>query len=195
MVYCWKNDLIYDDVMFYVVFLKCCQIMVGIVGVGLVIILGVGQVCVVILEFDSFEVIMIYNNFYEFGMGKDDFVKNVYMLIIKFWIVMIDGMVDKSGDYFFEDIIFQMIVEECIYWFCCVEVWLMVVLWNGFELVDLLNMVGVKFGVKYVVFEMFYCFDEMSGQCFCMFDWFYVEGLCLDEVMYLLMIMVIGIYG
>lgn len=98
---------------------------------------------VVDLELNMFEEIISYNNFYEFGIGKDDFVCNVYCLDIIDWLIKVDGLVDNFGDYFFVDLIDGLSVEECIYCFCCVEVWLMVVLWNGIELVDILNCVGV----------------------------------------------------
>ena len=71
----------------------------------------------------------------------------------------------------------------------------MVIPWNGFELADLLNMVGVQDGAKYVAFETLYRPEEMRGQNFPFIDWPYVEGLRLDEAMHPLTIMATGIYG
>lgn len=195
MAHRWKNDLTHDDVTPHAAFLKRRQIMAGIAGAGLATTLGAGQARAATLEPDSFEVITTYNNFYEFGTGKDDPAKNAHMLTTKPWTVTIDGMVDKPGDYSFEDIISQMTVEERIYRFRCVEAWSMVVPWNGFELADLLNMAGVKSGAKYVAFETLYRPDEMPGQRFRTLDWPYVEGLRLDEAMHPLTIMATGIYG
>ncbi len=71
----------------------------------------------------------------------------------------------------------------------------MVIPWNGFELVDLLNMAGVQSGAKYVAFETALRPDEMPGVRFPVLDWPYVEGLRLDEAMHPLTIMATGIYG
>ena len=195
MAHRWKNDLTHDDVTPHAAFLNRRQIMAGMAGAGLATTLGAGQARAATLEPDSFEVITTYNNFYEFGTGKDDPAKNAHMLTTKPWTVTIDGMVDNPGDYSFEDIMSQMTVEERIYRFRCVEAWSMVVPWNGFELADLLNMAGVKSGAKYVAFETLYRPEEMPGQRFRTLDWPYVEGLRLDEAMHPLTIMATGIYG
>ena len=195
MAHRWKNDLTHDDVTPHAAFLNRRQIMAGIAGAGLATTLGAGQARAATLEPDSFEVITTYNNFYEFGTGKDDPAKNAHMLTTKPWTVTIDGMVDNPGDYSFQDIMSQMTVEERIYRFRCVEAWSMVVPWNGFELADLLNMAGVKSGAKYVAFETLYRPEEMPGQRFRTLDWPYVEGLRLDEAMHPLTIMATGIYG
>ena len=42
--------------------------------------------------------------------------------------------------------------EERIYRFRCVEAWSMVVPWNGVELKDILDKVGVQSGANYVAF-------------------------------------------
>ncbi len=195
MAHRWKNDLTHDDVTPHAAFLNRRQIMAGIAGAGLATTLGAGQARAATLEPDSFEVITTYNNFYEFGTGKDDPAKNAHTLTTKPWTVTIDGMVDNPGDYSFQDIMSQMTVEERIYRFRCVEAWSMVVPWNGFELADLLNMAGVKSGAKYVAFETLYRPEEMPGQRFRTLDWPYVEGLRLDEAMHPLTIMATGIYG
>ena len=195
MAHRWKNDLTHYDVTPHAAFLNRRQIMAGIAGAGLATTLGAGQARAATLEPDSFEVITTYNNFYEFGTGKDDPAKNAHTLTTKPWTVTIDGMVDKPGDYSFQDIMSQMTVEERIYRFRCVEAWSMVVPWNGFELADLLNMAGVKSGAKYVAFETLYRPEEMPGQRFRTLDWPYVEGLRLDEAMHPLTIMATGIYG
>jgi len=147
------------------------------------------------LEPNSWDDITSYNNYYEFGTGKDDPAKNAHRLTIDPWTVRIDGMVDRPGDYDFDDIMKKMTVEERLYRFRCVEAWSMVVPWNGFELADMLNMAGVQSGAKYVAFETAYRPDEMPGVRYPVLDWPYVEGLRLDEAMHPLTIMATGIYG
>ncbi|MEL7255130.1 MAG: protein-methionine-sulfoxide reductase catalytic subunit MsrP [Pseudomonadota bacterium] len=147
------------------------------------------------LEPTSWEDITSYNNFYEFGTGKDDPKKHAHMLTTDPWSVKIDGMVDRPGDYAFEDIMSKMTVEERIYRFRCVERWAMIVPWNGFELADLLDLAGVQSSAKYVAFETAMRPDEMPGLRSPVIDWPYVEGLRMDEAMHPLTIMATGIYG
>ena len=146
-------------------------------------------------EPNSWEDITTYNNFYEFGTSKSDPAKNADSLTTSPWTVKIDGMVDKPGDYAFEDIMAQMDVEERIYRLRCVEAWSMVVPWNGFELADLLTLAGVNPEAQYVAFQTLQRPEEMPGQQFPILDWPYVEGLTLAEAMHPLTIMATGLYG
>jgi len=144
---------------------------------------------------NSFEDITTYNNFYEFGTRKSDPSQNAGDLTTKPWSVKIDGLVDKPGDYAFEDIIKGATIEERIYRFRCVEAWSMVVPWRGFELSNLLARVGVQSAAKYVAFETLVRPSEMSGQNYSLLDWPYREGLRLDEAMHPLTLMATGLYG
>ena len=192
----WINTLKDKDVTPEQMFLNRRQIMGGVMaGIGLA---GLGSTASAApegLEPNTFEDITSYNNYYEFGTGKDDPARYADALTIKPWTVQIDGMVDKPGDYAFEDIMKAMTIEERIYKFRCVEAWSMVVPWNGFELADLLNMAGVQSGAKYVAFQTAMRPDEMPGLAYNVLDWPYVEGLRLDEAMHPLTIMATGIYG
>ena len=147
------------------------------------------------LEPNSWEDITSYNNYYEFGTGKNDPAKHAHQLTINPWAVQIDGLVDRPGAYDFDDIMKKMTVEERIYRFRCVEAWSMVVPWNGFELADLLELAGVQSKAKYVAFETLHRPSEMPGTRRAVLDWPYVEGLRLDEAMHPLTIMATGIYG
>lgn len=193
----WKNTLKDHDVTDEASFLNRRQLMGGAAaGIGLA---GVGAIRAHAqtepLEPSSFEDITQYNNFYEFGTGKGDPARHAGALTTKPWSVKIDGLVDKPGDYAFEDIVAAMTIEERIYRFRCVEAWSMVIPWNGFELADLLDMAGVQSGAKYVAFETALRPDEMPGVRFPVLDWPYVEGLRLDEAMHPLTLMATGIYG
>lgn len=195
MAHRWKNTLRDKDVTDEVAFLNRRQLMAGAAaGVGLA---GVGGMPARArdLEPTSYEDVTTYNNYYEFGTAKGDPVENAHMLTTRPWTVKIDGLVDRPGDYAFEDIMAKMTVEERIYRFRCVEAWSMVVPWNGFELADLLEMAGVQSGAKYVAFETALRPDEMPGVKYPVLDWPYVEGLRLDEAMHPLTIMATGIYG
>ncbi|WP_164660895.1 protein-methionine-sulfoxide reductase catalytic subunit MsrP [Tropicibacter sp. Alg240-R139] len=193
MAHRWKNDLTHADVTPEAAFLNRRHFMAGLAGVGLASIakpaLAEG------LEPNSWEEITSYNNFYEFGTGKGDPVEYAHLMKTDPWTVQIDGLVDRPGDYGFEQIMSEMTVEERIYRFRCVEAWSMVIPWNGFELADLLNLAGVQEGTKYVGFETLYRPEEMPGTQYPVLEWPYKEGLRLDEAMHPLTIMATGIYG
>jgi methionine sulfoxide reductase catalytic subunit len=193
----WQNTLSENNVTPEAAFLNRRQIMAGgVAGLGLASGLGGSPALAQeALEPNDYEDITQYNNYYEFGTGKDDPSRYADQLTTTPWSVKIDGMVDKPGDYAFEDIMKAVTIEDRLYRFRCVEAWSMVVPWNGFELADLLDMAGVQSGAKYVAFETALRPDEMPGVKFPVLEWPYVEGLRLDEAMHPLTIMATGIYG
>lgn len=137
-----------------------------------------------------------YNNFYEFGTGKNDPKNNASMMTISPWSVQINGLVDKPGDYDLDDILSGIALEERIYRFRCVEAWSMVVPWIGFSLSKILNKVGVQPTAKYVAFETLNRPSEMVGiGANPRFPWPYVEGLRIDEAMNPLAMIATGMYG
>jgi sulfoxide reductase catalytic subunit YedY len=199
MAHRWTPDLTDAHITPEADFLNRRQIMKGMAGIGLS---GIGlalgatpSVAKTNEKLNSWDEITGYNNYYEFGTGKDDPAEHAHRLTTAPWSVTIDGLVDRPASYNLEDIMAKMTVEERIYRLRCVEAWSMVVPWNGFELADLLNMAGVQSGAKYVAFETVLRPDEMPGVSYPVLDWPYVEGLRLDEAMHPLTIMASGIYG
>lgn len=190
----WKSDLTQADITPEHIYLNRRQIMAGFAGLGLAGVAGSAAASEG-LEPNSWEEITSYNNFYEFGTGKDDPSRYAGGLTTDPWTIKIDGMVDNPGDYALKDLLSQMTIEERIYRFRCVEAWSMVIPWNGFELSDLLDIAGVQEGAKYVAFETLYRPEEMPGQKFRTIDWPYVEGLRLDEARHPLTLMATGLYG
>ena len=191
----WTNTLSQSDVTPQAAFLNRRQLIAGAAaGFGLAGVAGASNAKEALTP-NSWEDITQYNNFYEFGTGKTDPSEYAGALTTTPWTVEIDGMVKNPGKYNIDDIKAAMTIEERIYRFRCVEAWSMVVPWNGFELVDLLEVAGVQEGAKYVAFETLYRPEEMPGQRFQSLDWPYVEGLRLDEAMNPLTLMATGIYG
>ncbi|MDA7966731.1 protein-methionine-sulfoxide reductase catalytic subunit MsrP [Ruegeria sp.] len=193
MAHRWTNTLTHADVTPKAAFMNRRQVMAGLAGVGLTA-MSRPAAAQEALEPNSWEEITSYNNYYEFGTGKDDPARYAGSLVTEPWSVQIDGLVERPGEYDFKDILSEMTIEERLYRFRCVEAWSMVVPWNGFELADLLNMAGVQEGAKYVAFETAYRPDEMPGVSFPILEWPYREGLRLDEAMHPLTIMATGIY-
>ena len=193
----WTNDLTAADATPYGTYLNRRQIMAGMAGLGL----GLGTIAAPVaaasddLELNSWEEITSYNNFYEFGTGKEDPAKYAGQMTTSPWTVTIDGMVDRPGAFDFATIMEMMTVEERIYRLRCVEAWSMVVPWNGFELADLLDLAGVQDGASHVAFETLARPEEMPGLRQNVIEWPYVEGLRLDEALHPLTIMATGLYG
>ncbi|BDW83886.1 protein-methionine-sulfoxide reductase catalytic subunit MsrP [Roseicyclus marinus] len=189
------SDLGWADVTPRSLYMNRRQIMAGggaLLGAGLI---GGGARAQDALEPNTFEEITTYNNFYEFGTRKEDPARNAHMLTTAPWEIVIDGLVDNPGTYSFEQVVEGMTIEERIYRFRCVEAWSMVIPWNGFELADLLERVGVQDGARYVAFETALRPDEMPGVRVPVLDWPYREGLRLDEAMHPLTILATGLYG
>ncbi len=194
MAYRWKNTLTQSAVTSYSAYLNRRQLIVGgTAGVGLAAMAVPARAEAP--ELNRYEDIISYNNYYEFGTGKDDPATYAHTLTTEPWSVKIDGLVDRPGGYAFEDIMAKVTIEERIYRFRCVEAWSMVVPWNGFELADLLELAGVQSGTKYIAMETALRPDEMPGVKYPVLDWPYVEGLRMDEAMHPLTIMATGIYG
>ncbi|MDO5643690.1 MAG: protein-methionine-sulfoxide reductase catalytic subunit MsrP [Paracoccus sp. (in: a-proteobacteria)] len=143
---------------------------------------------------NSFEEITNYNNFYEFGFGKEDPARHAHRLTTDPWSVEIAGLVDRPGSYGLDDLAPESALEERIYRLRCVEGWSMVIPWLGVPLASVLGKAGVRPGAKYVAFETLVRPDEMIGQRSRGIDWPYREGLRLDEALHPLTILATGLY-
>jgi sulfoxide reductase catalytic subunit YedY len=146
-------------------------------------------------EPNTYEEITSYNNFYEFGTGKDDPKANSGAFKAKPWSVKVDGLCNKPGDYAFDDLVKPHRVEDRIYRLRCVEAWSMVIPWQGVPLAAMLKRFEPRPSAKYVAFTTVLRPSEMPGQRRGVLDWPYVEGLRMDEAMHPLTLMATGIYG
>ncbi len=146
-------------------------------------------------DLTDYESITSYNNFYEFGTGKQDPALYAKDFQPKPWSVVVDGEVDNPGTYSYEDLIKPHKLEERVYRFRCVEAWSMVIPWVGLPLADLVKRLGPKNDAKYVAFETLNDPERMSGQRRQVLEWPYREGLRMDEAMNPLTLMAVGLYG
>jgi sulfoxide reductase catalytic subunit YedY len=194
MAYRWTNDLTTKDITPEHLYLNRRQIMTGLAAGAVAGGLASPAIAQDELTPNDYDDITNYCNFYEFGTGKGDPAKYAHQLTTSPWSIEIDGLVDRPGTYSLEKILSEMTIEKRIYRFRCVEAWSMVVPWNGFELADLLDMVGVQIGAKYVGFETALRPDEMPGLRYPVLEWPYVEGLRIDEARHPLTMMATGIY-
>ncbi|NNM20095.1 MAG: protein-methionine-sulfoxide reductase catalytic subunit MsrP, partial [Gammaproteobacteria bacterium] len=144
---------------------------------------------------NSYDDITTYNNFYEFGTGKDDPHRNATDFVTRPWTVNVSGECDKPGTYDFDDLMSRSTLEERIYRLRCVEAWSMIVPWVGISMADLLQRFEPNSRAKFVKFKTLYDPKQMPGQRRRILDWPYVEGLTIAEAMNPLTIMAVGVYG
>jgi sulfoxide reductase catalytic subunit YedY len=146
-------------------------------------------------EPNNYNDITSYNNFYEFGTGKNDPKRHAQNFKTTPWTIKIEGEVGKPSTIGFEDLIKGHKLEERIYRFRCVEAWSMVVPWVGIPLADVLRRFEPTGNAKFVAFETLYDPKQMPGQNRNALDWPYVEGLRIDEAMHPLTLLAVGLYG
>ena len=146
-------------------------------------------------ELTPFEDVTQYNNFYEFGIDKEDPARNARNFRTRPWSVVVDGHVAKPATYDLNDFLKPHKIEDRVYRLRCVEAWSMVIPWRGFPLRDLINRVQPTSKAKYVEFMTLHDPARMPGQRVGVLSWPYNEGLRLDEAMHPLTMMVTGLYG
>ena len=101
----------------------------------------------------SYDDVTTYNNFYEFGTGKEDPYQNARDFVTSPWTVRVSGECGRPGDYHYEDIIAPHTLEDRVYRHRCVEAWSMVVPWLGIPLKDILAPLKPTSQAKYVEFK------------------------------------------
>jgi sulfoxide reductase catalytic subunit YedY len=146
-------------------------------------------------KWNSFEDITSYNNFFEFGTGKDDPARYASRLKTSPWKVKIDGLCAKPAEYLLEDLIKPFELEERIYRLRCVEGWSMVIPWVGIPLSSILKRAEPTAKATFVEFTTLLRPSEMPGQNQASLTWPYKEGLRMDEAMHSLTIVAVGLYG
>jgi methionine sulfoxide reductase catalytic subunit len=146
-------------------------------------------------ELTPYDVVTTYNNFYEFGPGKEDPSRLADRFTPTPWTVRIDGLVERPGDYALEDLIRPHAVEDRIYRLRCVEAWSMVIPWRGIPLAPVIERAGPTPAAKYVELTTVLRPSELPGQRRAILDWPYREGLRLDEALHPLSFLATGLYG
>ena len=147
----------------------------------------------------KFEAATTYNNFYEFGVNKDDPARLAHTLKPRPWTVQVDGLVHKPKTFDVDELSRLFPLEERVYALRCVEGWSMVIPWIGFPLASLLKRVEPTGQAKYVEFTTLLDPKQFPGQRASLFgfalDWPYTEGLRLDEALHPLTLLTVGMYG
>jgi len=151
---------------------------------------------------NTYEEITTYNNFYEFGTGKEDPMRLApKRLEHRPWNISITGEAENTGEFAFDDFMRGLSVEERIYRLRCVEAWSMVIPWAGIGLADVVRRANPTSRAKYVKFYTAYdpeVFPAQRARGFSFLasiDWPYTEGLRIDEAMNPLSFLATGLYG
>ena len=144
---------------------------------------------------NSYEDVTTYNNYYEFGIRKEDPYLNSQDFEPQPWSVDVSGNAEITGRFALEDFVKPHTLEERIYRLRCVEAWSMVVPWVGIPLAEVIARFKPLSSAKYVVFETLHDPTRMPGQRSRTLKWPYVEGLTIAEAMNPLTILAVGIYG
>lgn len=138
-----------------------------------------------------------YNNFYEWGVDKEDPKVNANKgWKTEPWTIEIGGLCGKPAKFEVNDLIKTVGgIEQRNYRHRCVEAWSMVIPWDGFALAKLVAMAEPKAEAKYLQFTSFLDPSNCPGQRTQDYPWPYTEGLTLPEATNELAFLATGIYG
>ena len=142
-----------------------------------------------------FEDVTTYNNYYEFGTGKDDPARLARDFQPRPWTVEVGGEVARPARYDLDDLLRGLTVQERVYRLRCVEAWSMVIPWRGVPLRELLARLQPPPRARFVEFTTLLDPRRMPGQRSGVLAWPYVEGLRLDEAMHPLTLLATGLYN
>lgn len=136
-----------------------------------------------------------YNNFYEFGVNKDDPAKHAGTLRTRPWTITVEGEVKKPKTFDIDTLLRMKPMEERVYRFRCVEAWSMVIPWAGYSLSNLIDACEPLSSAKYVQFLSLDDPKEEPLPWDAGIRWPYSEGLRMDEAMHPLTLLTFGLYG
>jgi len=143
----------------------------------------------------SYKDVTTYNNFYEFGVDKDQPSMNAGALPTRPWTIRVDGQVKKPKTFDIEGLLKLRPLEDRVYRHRCVEAWSMVIPWVGYSLSEFIQQCEPLSTAKYVQFLSYYDKHvEKWGSQTSIF-WPYSEGLRMDEAMNPLALLTFGLYG
>jgi sulfoxide reductase catalytic subunit YedY len=149
------------------------------------------------VKLTPFDLVTGYNNFYEWGLSKDQ-PKQLANQGWKTdpWTIEIGGLCARPVKFEVNDLIKAMGgIEQRNYRHRCVEAWSMVIPWDGFPLAKLVTLAEPKPEAKHLRFTSFLdpkvCAGQRSGD----FPWPYTEGLTLAEANHELTFLATGLYG
>ena len=143
-----------------------------------------------------FEEASTYNNFYEFGLEKEDPAERAPgRLKTAPWKVTVEGLVARPREFDIDELRKLAPMEERITRLRCVEGWSMVIPWVGYSLSELIKRVQPLGSAKFIEFTTLADPKQMPGLSYRALRWPYREGLRMDEAQHPLSLLTFGMYG
>ena len=146
-------------------------------------------------QLTSYQDITHYNNFYEFGVEKDQPAKNAGGLPTRPWTIHVEGLVKQPKTFDIETLLKLRPLEERVYRHRCVEAWSMVIPWVGYSLSEFIKQCQPLAKARYVQFLSYYDRHVEKWADETTISWPYSEGLRMDEAMNPLTLLTFGLYG
>jgi sulfoxide reductase catalytic subunit YedY len=143
------------------------------------------------------ELVTSYNNFYEWGLAKDEPKERANRgWKTRPWSMEIGGLCAKPRKIDVDELI-QLLgpIERRNYRHRCVEAWSMVIPWDGFPLAKLVEHAQPRSEARFVKFTPFFDPANCPGQRSKEFPWPYTEGLTIEEARNELAFISTGLYG
>ena len=146
-------------------------------------------------ELTSMKDLTTYNNYYEFGVDKDQPSQNAGALPTRPWTVRVEGLVKKPKTFDIDTLLKLRPLEDRVYRHRCVEAWSMVIPWVGYSLSEFIRQCDPLPSAKYVQFLSYYDKKVEKWASQSAISWPYSEGLRMDEAMHPLTLLTFGLYG
>ncbi len=136
-----------------------------------------------------------YNNFYEFGVPKNEPAEHAGALPTRPWAIKVDGKVKTPKTFDIDALLKLRPLEDRVYRHRCVEAWSMVIPWVGYSLAEFIQQCEPLSTAKYVQFLSYYDKHVEKWASDTTIYWPYSEGLRMDEAMHPLALLTFGLYG
>ena len=146
-------------------------------------------------QLTSLEDVTHYNNYYEFGVEKNQPAQNAGVLPTRPWTVKVEGKVAKPLTFDIDALLKLRSLEDRVYRHRCVEAWSMVVPWIGYSLSEFIKQCDPLPSAKFVQFLSYYDKHVEKWTSESTIFWPYSEGLRMDEAMHPLAMLTFGLYG
>ena len=146
-------------------------------------------------QLTSYQDVTTFNNYYEFGVQKNEPAQNAGALPTAPWSIRVDGLVKEPKTFDIEALLKLRPLEERVYRHRCVEAWSMVIPWVGYSLSEFIKQCEPLSNARYVQFLSYYDSRVERWASQTTIQWPYSEGLRMDEAMNPLALLTFGLYG
>lgn len=136
-----------------------------------------------------------FNNFYEFGVPKNEPSEHAGVLPTRPWTIKVEGKVKTPKTFDIDALLKLRPLEDRVYRHRCVEGWSMVIPWIGYSLSEFIQQCDPLPSAKFVQFLSYYDKHVEKWASDSNIAWPYSEGLRMDEALNPLTLLTFGLYG